>query len=51
MHTTNDSQAWNLYLETTSRRGAPVRIDKILKRRMRTFIRTRQSLVATGGKC
>jgi|GEM_PF-5362091 len=42
MYKSNDVNTWNEYLETTSRGGAPVKLDRILKRRMKAFLRARR---------
>jgi len=41
MYKNTDVNTWNQYVETTRRGGSPVKLDRILKRRMRVFIKAR----------
>jgi len=41
MYKETEVATWNEYLETTGRGGAPVKLDRILKRRMKAFIKAR----------
>lgn len=34
---------WNMYIETPRRGGAAMKLDRILKRRMKAFMKARQS--------
>jgi hypothetical protein len=34
---------WNIYIETPRRGGSPMKLDRILKRRMKAFMKARQS--------
>lgn len=36
-----DHPHWFEYIETRSRKSAPVKLDKILEQRMRTFLRAK----------
>ena len=38
-------QIWNEYLETKRRGGSPMKLDRILKRRMRAFIKARRAVI------
>ena len=45
MYITDESSTWNLYLETNCRGGSPVKLDKILKRRMKAFLKTHRASI------
>ena len=38
-----NTQPWNQYLETNHRGGQAMKLDRILRRRMRAFMKVRQS--------
>ena len=38
-----NAQPWNQYLETNHRGGQAMKLDRILRRRMRAFMKVRQS--------
>jgi len=37
------SQIWNEYLETHRKAASPMKLDRILKRRMKAFMKARQA--------
>lgn len=39
------SHAWNEYQETTRQKGTPMKLDRILKRRMKAFLKARQVIM------
>ena len=43
MYNEPHTQPWNQYLETAHRGGHAMKLDRILKRRMRAFLKARQS--------
>lgn len=45
MYTDENGHTWNQYLETSCRGGSPVKLDRILKRRMKAFMKARQALI------
>ena len=45
MYTDINGITWNQYLETTCRGGSPVKLNRILKRRMRAFMKARRALI------
>ena len=42
MYKEESSDTWNQYLQTPRRGGSAMRLDRILKRRMRVFMKARQ---------
>jgi len=47
MYTDNNGITWSQYLETSPRGGSPVKLDRILKRRMRAFMKARKACIKT----
>ena len=45
MYTDKNGNTWSQYLETVSRGGSPIKLDRILKRRMRAFMKARKALI------
>ena len=45
MYTDINGITWNQYLETVRRGGSPMKLDRILKRRMRAFMKARQAIL------
>jgi len=43
MYKEANSQIWNEYLETNRKAASPMKLDRILKRRMKAFMRARQA--------
>ena len=42
MYKEESSDVWNQYLQTPRRGGSAMRLDRILKRRMKAFMKARQ---------
>ena len=42
MYKEESSNTWNQYLQTPRRGGSAMRLDRILKRRMKAFMKARQ---------
>lgn len=47
MYTDETLPIWNEYLETNRRGGSAMKLDRILKRRMRVFLKARQAKLDT----
>jgi hypothetical protein len=48
MYTDENGNTWKQYLETIPRGGSPIKLDRILKRRMREFMKARKALMRNG---
>lgn len=42
------SQPWNHYVETARHHGSAMKLDRILKRRMKAFMKARYAVLAEG---
>ena len=48
MYITDESNTWNLYLEINCRGGSPVKLNKLLKRRRKAFMKARRASIVEG---
>ena len=44
------SQVWNEYQETVRQKGSPMKLDRILKRRKKAFLKARQVILDKEGE-
>ena len=50
MYKEESSDTWNQYLQTPQRGGPAIRLNRILKRRMKAFMKARQLKLSGNGQ-